>query len=199
MNGGFLNDRDLTDAALAGQPFVDPFDAEAIRAASIDLRVGNERYEYSFTEYKLGDDIRPADVVRSSYDEIWIEPGQSAYIGLLEEIQIPLDALGFVFPRSSLTRLGIAIFPVYMNPGYKGQMPLTIANHGHARVCIVPGARVAQLLCAKLSEPVLAGYGNQTAAKYHQERVSAAKPDDDDFSAVLERVIRARMPQLAKP
>lgn len=199
MTGAFLNDRELREAALAGLPFVDPFDAEAIKAASIDLRVGSERYEYSFDEYTLGEEIRPEDVTSTSYDEVWIEPGQSVYIGLLEEIKIPLDALGFVFPRSTLTRLGISIFPVYMNPGYAGRMPVTIANHGHARIRIVPGARIAQLLCAKLSGPVLTGYGDQTAAKYHQELVSAAKHDDDDFSAALQRVLQARMPQLVKP
>jgi dCTP deaminase len=199
MTGAFLNDKELTDAATAGSPFVDPFDADAIKAASIDLRVSNVRYEYAFNEYKLGEPIEPNDVMSSSYDEIWLEPGKSAYIGLLEEIQIPSDTLGFVFPRSTLTRLGIAIFPVYMNPGYKGQMPVTITNHGHARVRIVPGARVAQLLCAKLSGPAITGYGSQVSAKYQGEVVSAAKHDDDDFDAVLQRVIKLRMPQLVKP
>jgi dCTP deaminase len=198
MTGSFLNDKDLTDAALAGQPFVDPFDADAVKAASIDLRVSNVRYEYSFSEYKIGDAIKADNISHSTYDQIWIEPGKSSYVGLLEEIHIPNDAIGFVFPRSSLTRLGISIFPVYMNPGYKGQMPITIANHGHTKICIVPGARVAQLLCARLSGPALRSYDAQEAAKYYRERISAAKTDDDDFETALQRVIQARLPQLAK-
>ncbi len=199
MAGAFLTDKELTEAATAGTPFVDPFDAGAIQPASIDLRVGNTRYEYLFTQHKLGDEIKPSDVSHSTYDEIWLDSGQSAYVGLLEEIKIPQDALGIVFPKSTLTRLGIAIFPVYMNPGYEGIMPVTITNHGSARVCIVPGAPIAQLLCARLSGPVLKSYADQTSANYFKERVSAAVHEEDDFAAALQRVIAARMPQLSTP
>jgi len=42
------------------------------------------------------------------------------------------------------------------------------------------------------------GYGERAGAKYHQERVASARHDAEDFSAALQRVIKARMPQFAK-
>jgi dCTP deaminase len=197
MSGAFLRDRDLAEAAEAGAPFVTPFDASAVKPASIDLRIGNLKYEYLFAEYTIGSKIdEEVDVRRSTYEAILLDPGKSVYVGLLEAIRIPHDVLGIVFPRNTLTRLGIAIFPVYMNPGYEGVMPITITNNGNVRVKIVPGARVAQLLCAKLSGPVLKGYGDQSGAKYYKENVLPAKHDEEDLTEILERVIKARMPSL---
>jgi dCTP deaminase len=196
MSGSFLRDKELADAAVSGTSFVDPLDADAIRSASIDLRISNQRYEYLFGEHTLGNQIADEAIRHSDFDEIWLEPGQSAYIGLLEKINIPIDMLGFVFPRSTLTRLGVAIFPVYMNPGYQGVMPITITNNGHVRIKIVPGVRVAQLLCARLSGPAMTGYGDQTAAKYYQERVAAAKSDEEDLPTLLDKILKARMPNL---
>jgi dCTP deaminase len=196
MSGAFLTDKDLAQAADAGTPFVTPFDANSVKSASIDLRIGNLKYEYLFSEYTIGSKIDEAEVRHSTYDEIWLDPGKSVYVGLLESIQIPLDVLGIVFPRNSLTRLGIAIFPVYMNPGYEGIMPITITNNGSVRIKIVPGARVAQLLCARLSGRVLKGYGDQSGSKYYRENVKPAKKDDDDLSEALQRVIKARIPSL---
>jgi dCTP deaminase len=198
MAGAFLRDKELADAAASGAAFVDPFDENAIKSASIDLRLSDQRYEYLFDSYTVGERIPDEHVRHSAFTEITLQPGHSAYVGLAEEIIIPSDIVGLVFPRSTLTRLGVSIYPVYMNPGYRGIMPITITNNGQVSIKILPGARVAQLLCARLAGPVITGYGDQTAAKYYREQVAAAKHDDENFSEALQKVLRARMPELVK-
>jgi dCTP deaminase len=157
-----------TFKALAeeGTPVVRPFRPEAVQPASVDLHLGSVRYIYKFQEYTLGDELNEDDAMKETYDRIILQPGEAAFIGLADKIFIPINALGFVFPRSSITRLGITIPGVYMNPGYYGTMPITLINNSACRYTILPGVSVAQLICARLLAPPRESYSDLETAKY---------------------------------
>ena len=76
-----------------------------------------------------------------------------------EEVRLPLDVVGFVYPRSSLLRMGATIAGAVWDAGFRGvgQSLLLVANPGG--LLIERGARIAQLTFLKLDEPVAPGAG----------------------------------------
>lgn len=170
MSAAFLVDKDFEARRKMGESIVSPFDESALQPASIDLRLSDQETVYDLQEYVLGQDMPEGKVSQRQYQIRKVKPGETVFITLKETITIPDDCLGFVFARSSITRLGIVIPPVYMNPGYKGQMPLTITNASPVEISIMPDIRVAQLVCAKLSGSPIAGYAARLEAKYADEK-----------------------------
>ena len=89
------------------------------------------------------------------------------------------------------------IHPVYMNPGYVGEMPLTISNFAPFEVTIVPGLRVAQLVCAKLSGAPAEVYNEKADAKYVGERGAPSMlHTDEDIQLSLKRILASVPPRL---
>jgi dCTP deaminase len=194
-NAAFLTDRQFRALAEAGHPVTDPFEVEFIRAASVDLRLGSTAYRYRFDSYHLGQEISDADYEHESFESLPLEPSQSAFVGLDATIKVPTDCVGFIFPRSSITRLGLVIPPVYMNPGYSGKMPLTIINNSPFKVELVPRVRVAQLVCARLDQAPAVAYHESEASKYLGEQISPSRlHTDDEIRSALERVLTKSFP-----
>jgi len=96
-----------------------------------------------------------------------VHPGDRGFIALppgpyhityAETVAIPSDLMAFGRPRSSLTRGGVAIHTAVWDAGYVGRSTslLVVSNPFGFRV--ERGARVAQLVFARLSRPVDHGY-----------------------------------------
>lgn len=191
----FLTDAEFRKLASEGCPIVTPFNESFVRPASLDLRLGCIEYKYKFEEYSLGQEISESDYEKSHFENLELTPGSAAFVGIEEEIRIPTDCIGFIFARSSITRLGLIIQPTYMNPGYSGRMPLTIINNTAFRVRLVPRVRVAQLLCARLNFPPVLSYAESDGSKYVGENVSASKLHTDaEIRAAIDAVLRKLVP-----
>jgi len=194
MTAAFLVDRQFEGRHRTGNSVVSPFDESSLQPASIDLRLGNVETIYDLTEYVLGQDIPEQRITRRTFDVRKVAPGETVFVTLKETMTIPEDCLGFVFPRSSITRLGILIPPVYMNPGYVGQMPITIKNTTSFEISIMPDIRVAQLICANLSAFPSASYGDK-AGKYAGEIGAASMiASDPEIREAVQRVLEASVP-----
>ncbi|MBF0510043.1 MAG: dCTP deaminase [Deltaproteobacteria bacterium] len=170
----------LTDSTIEalvdrGVQVVDPFDRESLQPSSIDLRLGNEHFGYDIKQYILGDRYDEEKITKDVYESLSLEHGQTAFIGIYEKISIPNQALGVIFPRSSITRLGIHIVPIYLNPGYVGSPPLTITNHAGFPIILKPGYRVAQLVLFSLDGCPSRLYKDIEDAKYHEEHVEHSR------------------------
>lgn len=132
-----------------------------VQPAGVDLRLG-EVYELltpgelSAADRRLPD-VRPARLVNNFY-----ELGPGAYrIRFLDVVEVPPDAVGICFPRSTLLRMGAYLHCAVWDPGYRGrgESLLYVANpHG---VRIERGARVAQLVLIKLTSPPPATYSGR--------------------------------------
>lgn len=194
-----LSDNDIKRLWNEGHFVVDPFPSK-INPASIDLTLGNKQYQYNFENYILGSEIdSEKDVVQTEFLDLMLEHGDSVYIGIAEKLTIPSDAMGYVFPRSSITRLGIQIIPVFMNPGYTGYMPLTITNHSGKPVTIKPGVRIAQLSLFSLNTKSGNTYGRREDAKYQNEEVSHSQlHKDEEFQAAIDRAVQRMAPNISK-
>lgn len=194
MNAAFLVDSQFEARHNSGESIVSPFDQSSLQAASIDLRLGDTETVYDLKEYILGQEIPENQVSQRTFAIRKVAPGETVFITLKETIRIPDDCLGFVFPRSSITRLGIIIPPVFMNPGYVGQLPITIKNTTNIEITIMPDFRVAQLICAPLSTLPSAGYAAR-AGKYVGEAGSASLiASDPDIQEAVRRILEASVP-----
>lgn len=110
------------------------------------------------------------------YDLVELDPGQ--YFDILpgesvlgfshEEIDLASpELMGELFPRSSVTRRGLAIdLTGIVDAGYKGRLMLPIRNTTSAQVIrVYPGERIGQLVIERLEQPVTEGYQGRFAKK----------------------------------
>jgi dCTP deaminase len=174
-----LSDKTIKSMIDDGLKIVDPFDPGCLQPSSIDLRLGSSSFRYNLERYTIGDVIHDDDVIRHTFTELPLKNGDVAYIGIFEKITIPNHVIGFVMPRSSITRLGIHIVPTFMNPGYSGIMPLTIVNHTGMSIMLKPGCRVAQLILFTLDSYPGRIYKNGQDVKYFDENISPSKLHED--------------------
>jgi deoxycytidine triphosphate deaminase len=123
---------------------------EQIQPCSIDLRLDSV-----FWRHRRGRPIdlrhaRVADlhprrhwrkIVLSSGQSVRLKPGEMILARTFEQFTIPRGYSGKLEGRSSFARLGISIHcsADFINPGYRGHMPLQIVNNGKSAVILVPG------------------------------------------------------------
>lgn len=144
------------------------FDLEAqIRPASIDVHISNIFWKFKqkktdnldildlekAKEIKQNPDILYDRLELKSYEHITLNPGDIILTETLEEIELPNFLSAALKGRSSFARLGISIHCTgdYINPGYKGHMPIQIVNHSPISVKIYPYLKLAQLVFYGLS------------------------------------------------
>ncbi|MBF0550555.1 MAG: dCTP deaminase [Deltaproteobacteria bacterium] len=192
---------DSTIEALAdkGIQVVDPFDRERLQPSSIDLRLGDEHFKYDLKQYILGERYDEEKVTKEGYESLSLKHGETAFVGIYEKISIPNHTLGVIFPRSSITRLGIHIVPIYLNPGYVGSPPLTITNQAGFPIILKPGYRVAQLVLFALDGYPSRLYKDIEDAKYHEEHVEPSRLyQDKEIERLLDEIIEEKAPTLFK-
>jgi dUTP pyrophosphatase len=100
----------------------------------------------------------------------WLELPPGAYgTRYAEWVEVPLDCGALCFPRSSLLRMGVHVPTAVWDAGYGGRGEgLLVVNNPHG-VRLQHGARIAQLVVFRLTEPAAAGY----AGRYQHEGRSA--------------------------
>jgi deoxycytidine triphosphate deaminase len=127
----------------------------------IDFRrpaIGNleEKIFYRRRTLKNGEGIR-------------LDPGRLLLGRTFEEFMIPNGYAGKLEGRSTFARLGLSVHCTgdFINPGWRGRMPLQLVNHGRFPLILTPFLPVAQLLVMHVCEPSAQPYGApQLGSKY---------------------------------
>src|SRR5205823_8967419 len=107
-------------------------------------------------------------------------PNQVVLTTTLEYVGLPADCYADISARSSYNRLGIPL-ATWLQPGFRGCVPLELFNHGNSPVELVVGCRICQLRLYEVDqaqEYLKVG----TARKYFGDvrpRVSSADKDAD--------------------
>ena len=89
--------------------------------------------------------------------QIWLEKG----VYMVEAdpiIEIPMDAIAFAQPRSSLTRMGCGVHSGIWDPGYKGDSTFVLNIYNPHGIIISKNARIAQLVYVRMESPATEGY-----------------------------------------
>lgn len=143
--------------------------SEQVQPASIDLRV--DRVVWTLQRLRgpvdLTNKLSARISGRHSYrsdlgarGKFRLAPGDIVMTRTLEEFTVPEGYAAEIFTRSSFGRLGISVTCAgYINPGYRGRMPLQIANLGRETIYFSPLIAVCQLVLRKLSSVPERPYG----------------------------------------
>ncbi len=97
---------------------------------------------------------RPLEAVGGAY-----RLGPGGYrVRFREVVRVPLWAVGFCLPRSSLLRMGASLHCAVWDPGYEGRGQALLVVYNPHGVTIEAGARVAQIVFARLEGLAASGY-----------------------------------------
>lgn len=145
--------------------------------AGFDLRLG-EIFELEGDGY-LGVEERdtPNSVLIAKYEErksnsFVFEPGKYYLVKTIEKVNLPIDLMAIIFPRTTLFRSGLALFNGQVAPGYCGELTFGLCNLGPGRVKIDLGARVVHITFHQ----VLGG-GNQYRGQWQGGRVTTKEKE----------------------
>jgi deoxycytidine triphosphate deaminase len=92
---------------------------------------------------------------------ITLKPGQLLLGRTFEEFTIPNGYAGKLEGRSTFARLGLSVHCTgdFINPGWRGRMPLQLVNHGRFPLILTPFLPLVQLIVMRVSEPSAQPYG----------------------------------------
>ncbi|MEW6621008.1 MAG: dCTP deaminase [bacterium] len=151
---------------------------DQIQPCSVDLRLDNifwiprKRFTIDLRKTKLLE-IEPRryykKVILNKGEHITLKPGKLLLGRIYEEFTIPNECAGKISGRSSFARLGIMIHLTgdFINPGYRGHMPLQLINFGNNPIKIFPYIPICQLQLVKVSDLPNRLYGvSELQSKY---------------------------------
>ncbi len=112
--------------------------------------------------------VATADRVLPPRDELavdgddWFSLAPGTYgIRYAEWVALPVDCGGLCFPRSSLLRMGVHVPTAVWDAGYAGRGEgLLVVDNPHG-LRVQRGARIAQLVLFRLTEPAAQTYAGQ--------------------------------------
>ncbi len=121
-----LSDTSILGYINKGALKIDPFSSECLSPSGYDLRAGFD---------------------------LEIPKGSHALISTLERVELPSSIAGQLFIRSSFAREGLLGSFAFVDPGFKGQLTISIANLGLRGVWISQGERLVQIVFNMLDSP----------------------------------------------
>jgi deoxycytidine triphosphate deaminase len=202
----YLSDRDIT--ALLPELNIETghpshaFDAPAqIQPCSIDIRLDAVFWEQ---RRRTTLDLRKARLLELSPRRYWrrkelqphesftLQPGAMVLGRTYEKFSIPTTCAGKIEGRSSFARLGLAVHCSgdFINPGWRGHMPLQLINHGTHTIRLFPYIPICQVLLVKLSSTPERVYGDRTlSSKYLDDDGGPSYWWRDKFIQRLQRAL----------
>ena len=101
-------------------------------------------------------------VLRST-DYITLKPGKLLLGRLAAKFTVPKDCAGKIVGRSSFARLGLGIHCTgeFLNPGYRGHVPLELFNYSPNPIRIYPYIPICQVMLIKLCSIPSKLYGEE--------------------------------------
>jgi deoxycytidine triphosphate deaminase len=172
----------LSDFEFVAEDTELPFDEDQIGPCSIDLRLSLTYWTPKTRGRKSQQvvDLERSKLMELSPNRGWrkheLKPGEKISIApggmvlgrVSEDFRMPSDCAGAIEGRSSFARLGLSVHASagFINPGWRGHMPLTLVNHSPATIRIPVGTPVCQLMVIQLSERVEADYAQRSDRKY---------------------------------
>ncbi len=133
-----------------------------------------------------GPQINPAGVDLRIDRDLTLRPHQQTLVASIERVQLSNNLLGILHVRSSLAREGLFASLALVDPGFRGQLTVSLYNAGARRVNLKRGERFIQLSLIRLSGPASEGYDG----KYQDSSgVVPSRRRGKSYSRRMERVI----------
>jgi dCTP deaminase len=126
-----LSDSEIRDALTEKSLVIDPLDEAGLNPAGYDLRLS--------AEVVLGE-------------------SEHRLVATMERVELGRDLVGILHIRSSLAREGILASLALVDPGFRGQLTISLFNNGEKSIHLRAGERFVQLTLLRL--------GRRAATKY---------------------------------
>lgn len=159
-DGGILALMQREDDPLIIDP---PVNQRQLQPASVELLLGNTLKSKAgkvidLWKYPNGYPMRPRQFLLGS---------------TIERVHIPADVAAQVNGKSSIGRLGLAIHVTagFLDPGFKGQVTLELANLSEESVPVHAGQRICQLLFMPMDAKARRPYGSAGLGSHYQDQV----------------------------
>ncbi len=133
-----LSDTEITSAIKTGQIKIRPRLAK-LNPAGVDLRIDRD---------------------------LELNPGHQRLAATIERVELSENFLGILHIRSSLAREGIVASLALVDPGFQGQLTVSLHNAGDRPVRLTRGERFIQLSILRLGTPATQTY----TGKYQNSR-----------------------------
>jgi dCTP deaminase len=117
----------------------------ALRKGQLEIKPGPER-------------VNPAGIDLRAIKSLTIKPGRQTLAATLERVGLPNDFLGILHLRSSFAREGVIASLALVDPGYQGQLTISLYNAGGRPVIIKEAERFVQLTLFRLGKPAKRSY-----------------------------------------
>lgn len=173
----YLSDKDLRDKWAELNIECDNADcvvncSDHIQPSSIDFCLSNVFWE---PKKRNSVDLRKSALLELAPRRYWkrrvlrkdeyitLKPGKLLLGRIAAKITIPKECAGKIEGRSSFARIGLGIHCTgeYVNPGYRGHMPLELYNFSPNPIRIFPYIPICQLILIKLSSLPTRLYGTE--------------------------------------
>ena len=126
-----LSDAEIRDALSAKNLVIDPLGETSLNPAGYDLRLSAE---------------------------VTLAPSEHRLVATMERVELSRDLVGVLHIRSSLAREGVLASLALVDPGFRGQLTISLFNGGKKPIRLKAGERFVQLTLLRL--------GRQAATKY---------------------------------
>lgn len=153
---------------------INPFVSDHIQPSSIDLtldsniRIPKRDLNKSINVFE--DDLEKY-YNNQNIDKYVLEPGEMILAEIKETIYLSNNMTGRIENRNSIIRLGINVsLSGYINPGYRGKLPIVIHNIGTFSVELASGMRICQLVISDVAPAAHMDYSQKEDAKYFNEK-----------------------------
>src|SRR6266705_1465218 len=110
--------------------------------------------------------LNPAGVDLRIDRDLELNPGHQRLAATIERVELSENFLGILHIRSSLAREGIVASLALVDPGFQGQLTVSLHNAGDRPVRLTRGERFIQLSLLRLGRPATQTY----AGKYQNSR-----------------------------
>ncbi len=131
--------------------------------------------------------LNPAGVDLRIDRDIHLKPKQHLLVASIERVELSDRIVGFLHLRSSLAREGLFASLALVDPGFRGQLTVSLYNSGDSAVNLAKGERFIQLSLLRLGKPAI----NKYAGRYQNSSgVVASRRRKKSHTPKMESVIR---------
>ena len=110
--------------------------------------------------------LNPAGMDLRADRTLVLKPGQQTLVATVERVELSERLVGVLHIRSSLAREGIVASLALVDPGFRGQLTVSLHNAGDRLVSLRKGERFIQLSLLRLGMPATHAY----VGKYQNSR-----------------------------
>ena len=105
--------------------------------------------------------LNPAGVDLRIDRDVRLKSKQQLLVASIERVELSDRIVGFLHLRSSLAREGLFASLALVDPGFRGQLTVSLYNSGDSAVNLARGERFIQLSLLRLGKPVIKKYAGR--------------------------------------